>query len=153
AWQKLAGFPIEGNPIRRAWQERPRGHSKTSDLAVMAAWALAFSPRPIKGIAAAASKDQAALIRDALSTLVRLNPSLAALDVQNWCIVNRNTGSQLEIMSSDVPTSWGQLPDFIIADEVCHWPDGKGEELWGSLFSSAAKRAHCLIVVITNAGF
>src|SRR5262245_54410716 len=59
AWQKLAGFPIEGNPIRRAWQERPRGHSKTSDLAVMAAWALAFSPRPIRGIAAAASKDQA----------------------------------------------------------------------------------------------
>jgi len=154
AWLQLAGFPVEGKLILRAWQERPRGHSKTSDLAIMTAWALAFSIRPIRGIAAAASKDQAGRLRDAIETLVRLNQDLReVLEVQSWHVVNRLTGSDLEIISSDVPASWGQLPDFIVADEVCHWPEGRGEELWGSLFSSAAKRAHCLLCAISNAGF
>src|SRR5262245_48130036 len=51
-WLQVAGFPVQGTPIQRAWQERPRGHSKTSDLAVMAAWALAHAQHPIKGVAA-----------------------------------------------------------------------------------------------------
>src|SRR5207237_6249036 len=97
AWQQLAGFDVEGTPIRRAWQERPRGHSKTADLAVMTAWALAFALRPIRGIAAAADKDQAALLRDGIATLVRLNPSLDVLDVQRDCVLNRETGAQLDI--------------------------------------------------------
>lgn len=153
AWQKLAGFPVADNPISRAWQERPRGHSKTSDLAIMAAWALTFAQRPIKGIAAAADRDQAGLLREAVRTLARLNPVLNALDIQNWTIINKQTGSQLDILSSDVLTSFGHLPDFIVCDEVSHWPEGRGEDLWGSLFSSSAKRAHCLLVVISNAGF
>src|SRR5262245_24318961 len=73
AWLRLAGFAVQGDPIKRAWQERPRGHSKTSDLALMAAWALAFSPRPIKGVAAASDRDQSGRIRDAIATLCRLN--------------------------------------------------------------------------------
>ena len=37
----------------RFWLERPRGHSKTADLAAVVVWLLAFSPRPLTGIAAA----------------------------------------------------------------------------------------------------
>jgi hypothetical protein len=153
AWLAVAGRgqrPV----VSRAWQERPRGHSKTSDLAVMVAWVLAYSARPVRGVAAAGDKDQAKLLRDAIATLVRLNPYLQqVLDVQRWRVVNRQTGAQLDILSSDVATSYGQLVDFIVADEVAHWPEGKGEALWQSLFSTAAKRANCLLVVITNAGF
>jgi phage terminase large subunit-like protein len=156
AWLELAGFEIpdkKGEPIRRGFFERGRGHSKTGDLSCMSAWAIAYACRPIRGIAAAADKDQAALLLDGISRLVHLNPSLQMLDVQSWRVVNRETGSQLDIMSSDVPTSYGQLPDFVVCDEVGHWPENRGEELWGSLFSAAAKRSHCLLVGITNAGF
>jgi hypothetical protein len=136
AWRALAGL---GPPatVTRSWQERPRGHSKTCDLAIMIAWALAYSRRPLRGVAAAADRDQSKFLRDALGVLVRLNPQLQCLDVQQWSVHNRATGSSLEIISSDVSSSWGHLPDFVICDEVAVWPEGRGEGLFGSLFSAS----------------
>src|SRR5262249_27082188 len=113
-------------PVRRLWSERPRGHAKTSDLGIMATWALLFAPRPVVGIAAAGDRDQAALLRASMQTLARLNPWIGSiLEIQTWKIVNPKTGAALDILSSDVATSFGQLPDFIIADEITHWPEGK----------------------------
>jgi hypothetical protein len=43
-WRAVAGHKIE-RPMLRAWLERPRGHSKTSDIAVMLAWVLFASRR------------------------------------------------------------------------------------------------------------
>jgi len=138
----------------RAYLERPRGHDKTTGLAVMASWALISSKRRLSGVAAAASKDQARLLRDAIARLVELNGWLSdLLEVQSYRVVNRRTGSQLEIISADATTSWGLLPDFVLVDELAVWPDGQAQELWQSLFSAAAKRALCVLVVISNAGF
>ena len=123
----------------------------------MAVWALAFAARPIRGYCFAADKDQAALLKDAMATICRLNPWLAAiLDVQKNLVLNvakghPGEGGQLEIFTSDVASSYGILPDLIIADELVHW-EGDGS-LWHSIISSAAKRSNCLLVVITNAGF
>lgn len=155
AWQYAAGT-LTGSPptIRRAWQERPRGHSKTADLAIMVTWALAFAPRPIRGIVAAGDRDQAALLRDSIATLARVNDWVGGLlDVQSWAVVNRRTGATLDILSSDVGSSFGLLPDFIAVDEITHWPEDRGRQLWDSLLSSSAKRANCLVTVICNAGF
>ena len=150
AWMRVAGLPADGGPSR-AWLERPRGHSKTADIAVMVVWALAFSLRKITGIAAAVDRDQARLLRDAVDRLIRLNPWLGeAITVQQYRVLARRTGSTLDIISSDAPTSYGMLPDFVVCDELTHW---RGSELWNSLFSSAAKRSQCLLVVIGNAGF
>ncbi|MEX1095345.1 MAG: terminase large subunit [Planctomycetales bacterium] len=150
AWRKIVGH--NGNvPHSRAWLERPRGHSKTTDIAVMVTWALFASRRSLRGIVAAADKDQAALIRDAIRRIVMLNPWLGKiLDVLQWKVINKHTESSLTIISSDVASSYGQLVDFIVCDELCHWSK---PELWESLFSTAAKRASCLLVVITNAGW
>lgn len=142
---------------QRAYLERPRGHSKTTDLAIICCWALAFAVRPIRGYAFAADKDQAKLLKDAMATVCRLNPWLGTiLEVQKDCVVNvakghLAEGARLDISTSDVASSYGILPDFIIADELTHW-EGDGS-LWHSLISSAAKRSTCLLVVITNAGF
>lgn len=155
AWRQLAhrtgGGNVGGNSVvRRGWLERPRGHSKTCDIAVMVSWALFASPRCLSGIVAAADRDQAALLRDAIAKLLILNPWLAqVLDVQNVRVRQKRTGSTLDILSSDAGTSYGILPDFIVADEVCHWSN---DDLWDSLFSAAGKREHCLLVCITNAG-
>src|SRR5262249_7260794 len=143
---------------------RPRGHSKTSDLALLGAFLLAFSVRTLKGCVAAADRDQAKLLRDALATLVRLNPILdhgrtftingqrarGYLEVQANKVVNPRSGSELEVISSDVASSWGLIPDFIICDEVVVW---RNQELWYSLISAAAKRKHCVVAVISNAGW
>ena len=55
-WRRVAGQDAEG-PLR-GWLERPRGHSKTLDLAVMATWALFASRRQLRGYGAAADQDQ-----------------------------------------------------------------------------------------------
>jgi len=141
----------------RAYLERSRGHSKTTDLAVMVSWVLAFSTRSLKGYAFAADKDQAKLLKDAIETLIRLNPWLGRiLEVQRDKVANiakghPGEGSRLEIFTSDVGSSYGILPDFIICDELCHW-EGDGS-LWHSILSSAAKRKNCFLAIISNAGF
>jgi len=148
-WQRVAGQGADG-PLR-AYLERPRGHSKTLDLAVMATWALFASRRQLRGYGAAADQDQARLLRDAIDGLLRLNPWLRQiLRADKLKISNDRTGSTLDILTSDAPTSYGLTPDFIIADELVHW---RGRDLWDSLISSAAKRAACMVVVISNAGF
>ncbi len=141
----------------RAYLERPRGASKTTDLAVVCSWAMAFANRPIRGYAFAADRDQAALLKDAMATIVRLNPWLGCiLDVQKNLVLNTaaghpGQGSKLDIFTSDVASSYGILPDLIVADELTHWT-GDGS-LWHSLISSAGKRDDCLLAVISNAGF
>ncbi|MBI1347268.1 terminase [bacterium] len=149
AWRALAGL-TENATVRRAYLERPRGHSKTTDTAIQVTWILQWSPHTLRGLAAAADQEQATLIHTAIADLVRHNPVLCPdLMVQKQVIRNRHTGSQLQVISSDVSSSWGQLPDFVICDEVCHWAK---PDLWYSLSSSAAKKPGCVLVVLTNAG-
>lgn len=141
----------------RAFLERPRGHSKTQDLAIISSAALAFATRPLRGYCFATDQQQANLLKDAIARIVRLNPWLATIiSVQRDGVVNiadkhPGKGSKLEIFTSDVGSSYGILPDLIVADELCNW-SGDGS-LWDSLLSSAAKKRNCLLVIISNAGF
>ncbi|MCA9039669.1 MAG: terminase [Planctomycetaceae bacterium] len=150
AWIFLSRGESLGKQIRRAYFERPRGHSKTSDMAVQIAWILQYAQRRLKGVAAAADRDQAALILQAVQKLIQLNPAICPdLVVRKDYVENRQTGSRLQLISSDVQSSWGILPDFVVCDELCHWEKA---DLWYSLLSSASKRRHCLLFVLTNAG-
>lgn len=151
-WRRVAGVHrLAKPPILRGYLERPRGHSKTNDLAVMVAWALFASARQISGVAAAADQDQARLLRDAIAKLSNLNPWLGkCLDVQNYRVVRKETQSTLTIISADAPSSFGLTPDFLILEELTHWPK---RDLWDSLISAAAKRAACMVCIIANAGF
>jgi phage terminase large subunit-like protein len=149
AWRRAVGQKVDA-PQQRAWLERPRGHSKSSDLAVMSAWALFASRRRLSGIAAAGDLEQARILRDSIGRLCYVNPWLAKLiEVQNYRVINPRTESTLDIISSDAKTAYGLTPSFLILDEVTHW---KSRDLWDSLISSAAKRATCCVVCITNAG-
>ena len=150
--RSVVGLPADGNALQRAYLERPRGHSKTQDIAVVASWALVASRRPIIIVVAAADAEQASLLRDAVVRLEAGQPALGELlDVGKWVIKNKATGSELRIISSDASSSYGLLPDLVVADELCHWPDS-GEYLWHSLLSAAAKKPTCMLVVISNAG-
>lgn len=149
AWRQLAGYD-DSPAFLRAYVERPRGHAKTSDTAVQLAWILQNAQRRVEGLAAAADREQAALLRDAVFRLAEHNPEYCAdLSFTRFEVRNGRTGSRLSVIASDVQSSWGALPDFIICDELCHW---EKPDMWYSLFSSAAKQRHCILVVLTNAG-
>lgn len=149
AWRRVAGHGPEIQ-AKYSWQGRPRGHSKTTDIAVMVSYALFASKKRIDGVVGAGSKYQAGFVRDGIDRLCRLNPWLSeVIQVQNFRIVNRITGSTLQILAADEGTNYGALVDFIICDELTHW---KNRGLWDALFSAAAKKPNCLVVVITNAG-
>ncbi len=149
AWRRLAGQNVTV-PFHRAYIERPRGHSKTSDMALQLAWILLYGRDNLSGLVAAADAEQAGLVREALRRLADGNAALfTELDFFSESVVNRVSRSRLKIISSDVSSSWGRLPDFVICDELCHWTK---PELWESLLSSAAKKSDCLLAVLTNAG-
>ena len=144
------GLTPPRSPIRRAYIERPRGHSKTADMAIQIAWILQYAKRPLRGLAVAADKDQATLIHDAVARLAEFNRDLLP-DLRFTAdeIRNERNRAKLTVISSDVASSWGALPDFVICDELCHW---EKPDLWHSLISSAAKQKHCVLTVLTNAG-
>ncbi len=153
AWRAVAGVASRDDTdrdVRRAWIERPRGHAKTADMAVQLAWALLFAKRPLRGVAAAADREQANLIADAVRTLAVANPGVCdELRFRQNAIENPQNGCRLDLISSDIASSFGLTPDFVICDELSHWPN---EGLWHSLASAAAKKPHCLLAVLTNAG-
>lgn len=154
AWRAVCGHEKAPGTRLRAYLERPRGHSKSTDISIMACYALFASKRALSGFCCAADKEQAAIIRQAIQRLAMLNPWLGKiLEVQAFKVVNRHTGSELQIISSDVGSSFGILPDFVVLDELTHWPEGRGQDLFGSLLSSAAKKSNCLMLIISNAGF
>ncbi len=117
---------------------------------IMGTWAL-FAGRQISGIVAAVDRDQAGIDRDLVARLISVNPWLGnILDVTAWRVTNKHTGSTLEIISSDVASSYGLLIDFAVCDEVTLWAK---RELVRLDPSAAAKRANCLLLCIGNAGF
>jgi hypothetical protein len=151
SWQRLAGrSPLPATTFRRAYIERPRGHSKTTDTAVQLAWVLFASAHPVNGLVAAADFEQARLVHAAMQRLADVNSELLGeLQFVESAVRNPANGSLLKVVSSDVRSSFGELPDFVVCDELCHW---KAPELWYSLLSSAAKRPEAILIVLSNAG-
>jgi phage terminase large subunit-like protein len=117
----------------------------------MATWALFASTRQLSGIIASGDREQAGYLRNAIDKLLAVNPWLNKyIDVQRDRVMNPHTGSELAIIASDAPTSYGLTPDMCLIDELSHWTS---RDLWDSLLSSAAKRSRCLLCIIANAGW
>lgn len=119
----------------------------------MVLWALFSARKQLHGIAAAGDRDQARILRDSIGRLVSANPWLRDfITVQRYEVRNSITGSTLEVISSDTASSYGHLCDFVVVDELSHWPES-AEEFYTSLRSTAAKRRSCVFVAIMNAGY
>jgi hypothetical protein len=141
----------------RAWLERCRGSSKTQDIAICCLYLLLFSKKQQRGVVHSCDRDQSKLVKNAIETITRLNPWIGKLiDIQNWSVTTTGRlpaqGSILEIESSDTPSSWGKILDFICLDEASHLP-ANAEDLFHSCLSTAAKKKHCLFWICSNAGF
>ncbi len=97
-WQRAIGRQASGG-YSRAWFIRPRGHSKTFDIAAMIVWALFSAGHAVRGVVAAGDQDQARLVADAVRALVRANPWLSDfIDVQRNRIINPHSEAECIIL-------------------------------------------------------
>lgn len=153
-WQVSDAKAILEGDIRRHFLTRPRGGSKTSDLAGVSIALMLEAPQSSRSFAFAADKDQAGLLMDGIKGFLgRTSEVRGALETESWKLRNPKTDATLRIMSSDEASAWGLRPWLLIIDEFANWRDTKGpRELWRAAFSSLPKVADSQLVVLTSAG-
>jgi phage terminase large subunit-like protein len=145
------------DPDGRPYQflTRPRGGSKTTDLAAISVAAMVAQLPPGSRLYAIASdRDQGRLLVDAVEGFAVRTPMLHGMfDVQSFRVVHVPTGSVLVVLAADAPGAWGLLPDFVVVDEIAQWATTAGpRRLWEAVSSSVAKNASARMAVLTTAG-
>jgi hypothetical protein len=139
-----------------------KGCDKSTTIARICDWLLAYSRKPLRMVAAAKDADQARVVYDAMYRTAHLNkPWLwERLEFKRTSVHGKHNGSRLDVVPADAGGIQGITPDVIVADELSAWVD---HEFWIGLIGGAMKRSgvdpvtgkpkgHCLTYVITNAG-
>lgn len=133
---------------------RPRGGSKTSDLAGVAIVALLdqFGPGD-QGYAVAADGDQAALLVDAAGGFLQRTSELGGvLDVERKRIVTPN-GAAVNVLPADGPSAYGLRGPLFIVDEIAQWKSTpEPRRVWEAVVSAVPKRLGARLVLLTTAG-
>ena len=155
-WQRADAEAVlaEEGP-RSHYLTRPRGGSKTTDLGAVSTVALVEQlPPRSRSYAAAADRDQAALLLDAIAGFVARTDGLAgALRVEAWKVTSLRTGATLEVLAADEASSWGLRPHLLVGDEFARWKTTPGSRgFWRALFSALPKTPGSRLVILTTAG-
>lgn len=136
----------------RIWLEGTKGSAKDTLLAAAVFWLLAAASRPLAIQIAASDEEQAGELLKVARVWLHNNPKLASrVEIQSSKLICKSTGSEAEILTSDVAGSHGARPDLLIANELSHVPVGKWEFI-ANLFDNASKVPRGLVIVATNAG-
>lgn len=138
------------DPVRRHFLTRPRGASKTTDLAGIGVAALLEQLPPLaRAYAYAADRDQARLLLESVEHFERNTPELgSALTVGASAVTASRSGASLSIESSDDASAWGGRPHFVIVDEFSAWKTTQGpRRLWEAIVSAVPKHNARLVVL------
>ena len=134
---------------------RPRGGSKTSDLAAIAiAWLLTQAPPAASGYVVASDLEQGAELIDALAGMLARTPGLSgALVVESTRVVNPIGGASMNVLAADGPGAYGKRPHLTIVDEFAQWNDTKNaKKVWSAVASAVPKVPGGRMVILTTAG-
>ncbi|HTL42443.1 MAG TPA: hypothetical protein VL294_13310 [Pseudolysinimonas sp.] len=133
---------------------RPRGGSKTTDLAaVLLVVLLTQAPRRSTSHAYARDQDQAGLLLDALRALAERSHLGSLLTIGAETVVVKATGARLRVESADAASAFGRVPFFVVCDELAQWPTTRGARtLWEAIVSGLPKKRDSRLVVLTSAG-
>lgn len=138
----------EKYPNASMW--RPRGHSKTSDVAAEAVCELFLGGPNARLYCAAVDRDQARLLAELSAGYILRNPALRELAViEKWEIEVPALNNRLTVLASDVASSYGLLPSWVAVDEIAEWPDRR---LFDALFSAMGKVPGARFITISTAG-
>lgn len=155
-WQwRLAEWLFDPTTQPNRWESRPRGGSKTTDVAgsVLVAMLETLSAGS-RSYAFAVDRDQARYIVDYAAGFVMRTPALAsALTVDSYKVTARNNGSTFEVMAADAASAYGLKPAIAICDEFCQWPstvNAKG--VWTATTSAMGKVKGAKLLVASTSG-
>ena len=127
-WDDMEALLSPGGVRKHFWL-RARGRSKSLDTGA-ATLATMLSGEVHGGdemYAAAAGREQAGILARKMRQIAELTPELAtAVDVQNFRVVTPRTGAILDVISSDLATSWGKTPRWLFVDEICNHDGTEG---------------------------
>jgi phage terminase large subunit-like protein len=140
---------------RLHWLGRPKGGSKTTDVAGLSiAWLVEQAPALAMGYAAASDEEQANRLLDAARGLISRTSGLGSvLRVEAKRIVNVNNGARVQALAADVAGSEGLLSPWILIDELPNWRDiPSARAMLTSLLSAWPKVPGCRVVIIGHAG-
>lgn len=145
--------PGAGDP-RLHWLGRPKGGSKTTDLAAMSlAWLGEQAPAMAEGYAVAADRDQANRLLQRARAMIMRSGLDDVLEVQSHRILHRASRAVVVALEADVASSEGLLSPWYVVDELPNWADTPtARRMWTSVFSGVPKWAGCRLVVIGHAG-
>lgn len=146
---KEGGMP----PRRRFWVERTKKASKDSDMALVVAWLIAFTERPLLIQVCAASSEQAGIIENRVRTLMHYNEWLEEhVEVVERKIRNKQRPNtvvcQIEATGS-AGAAQGPTPDLLLLNELTHvdkW------EVMATHMHNADGVPRGIVIVCTNAG-
>ena len=144
-----------GDGPRRHWIGRPRGSSKTADVAgmLLAELVTGAIPPSNPAYAAAADQQQARLLLDSLSGFVDRSGLRGSVDVQTYRATHRNSGAVIDVLAADASGSYGLRPSRLCADELCQWSDTRqARRFFEALWTSLPKVKGSVGTIISTAG-
>lgn len=149
------GPKCDETPYRNVWLTRPRGHDKTSSIARLLLWILAFDCRyrktvPLTCYAAAVDKEQAFIVYDCMRTLAEINRYPVRFRRSGRV---SGPGGQLFIISSDAASSYGLVGHVFVFDEITQWNTPSSKDFFDSLWSGRGKVKDSCTFVMTNSGY
>lgn len=154
-WQWDDAVAVLTDQRRLHYLTRPRGSSKTSDMAGVAIAAVKDQlPPGSAGYAFAADKDQAALLLQAAQRWLISTPGLDEhIELQALKLINRQTRAWIQIMPADAAGAFGLVPQIIFVDELAQWGSTQNPlRVWEAIVSAIQKVPGCRLVVFTSAG-
>jgi len=158
AWQRFVIGSVYGwkradgtRRFRVAWVEVARKNGKSTLLYPAALHALTLDGEEGAEVYSVATKrDQAKLVFDLAKRAVTRTPELAGmLQPFAFSIVNEETFSKFEAVSSDADTLDGLNPHVALCDEIHKW---RGRALWDVIETGMGARDQPLLWAITTAG-
>ena len=145
-------FAADESPFR--WESRPRGGSKSSDVAGLLLVAILTTlPAGSRSYVVAADRDQAALVVDAAAGFIARTPALSSALTHTNLRVTSRSGSTLDVLAADAASAWGLRPAVAVCDEFCQWPttcNAKG--LWQAVSSAMGKVQGARLLCTTTSG-
>jgi hypothetical protein len=134
---------------------RPRGGSKTTDVAGAAiSWLAADAPPRSRGYVVASNGEQAGILIDAAASLITRTPELEGyLEIEAEKIIAPN-GAWVRVLNLSDSGAWG-LRDahFLICDEFAQWPVTRGaKRVYTAIRSTVQKVRGCKLILLTSAG-
>jgi len=154
-WQwRLAEWAFDERARPNRWESRPRGGSKSTDIAGVCMTAMLTTlPAGSQLDVYAADRDQARLVVDWARGIVARTPALAAaLTIDNYKVTARN-GSVLEVLAADAASAYGRKPVIAVLDEFCQWPNTTNARgVWTAVASSMGKVPGAKLLCASTSG-